>query len=152
MDAIKLSKIEISDLKRIDAWKILESTYDDEDMTLIPAEKNRQGFITRENGDLWCWCKATFANGALHDAIALCRGDSDQGPMLWTFWNGEDVVGLMVPPAPDFVLEVDGPANFCQEFSESAENVFPISLEAVPKFEVAPTIRRITIYAEGAIV
>jgi hypothetical protein len=152
MESIKFSEIELADLRRTDAWKGLESTYDDDDLTLVPAERNKEGFISRKNGEVWCLCKANFANGAVHDAIAMCRGDSDQEPLLWTFWNGDTLVDLKVPPAPDFVLESEGPDVFCQEFNETAENVFPIVLEAVPRFEVAPTIRRVTIYAEGVIV
>jgi hypothetical protein len=92
-------------------------------------------------GEVWCACTATFADGSEHAAAALCRGDSDFGPALWTFRLGEESVRLVLPPAPRFVLAVEGPAPFADKFGKQLDDVFPIELCVVPRFAVSPRVR-----------
>jgi hypothetical protein len=152
MKTLMLSDLTIDVLLKVDVWKIANPAYDGIELLLLAANKSDQGVVLRTNGEVWCLSKAIFFNGTVHHALAMCDANSDEGPLLWSVWNGGRFVPLFVPPAPAFVLEDDGPEHFCKEFDETTEHVFPIALEVVPRFEVAPTIRRITIYAEGAIV
>jgi hypothetical protein len=149
MGPIKLSELSFLDLRKIDAWKVIESSYEEEELLLVPADKNERGNILLKNRGVWCLSKATFLNGTVHEAISMCRADSEEEPGSWSVWNGEKYVPLFVPPAPDFVLETDGPEPFSKEFNEKVENVFPIDFEMVPRFERDPQVRRIVISTDG---
>ncbi|HEV2480293.1 MAG TPA: hypothetical protein VGS79_11535 [Puia sp.] len=151
MAPIKLSDLSISDFRKVDAWKVIESSYEEEELRLVPADKNERGNLLRKNGEVWCLTKATFSNGAVHDAVCMSRADAAEVPLSRSVWNGEKYVPLFVPPAPGFVLKTHGPKPFSKEFNERLENVFPIDFEIVPRFETAPAIRRIVIGVKGAV-
>ena len=151
MEIIKLDELSIEKLKKIDAWKIVEESYKDYDYLITPADKTNKGEVSKRNGQVWCLSHAFFFNEEQHIACTMCRGDSKDGPLLWSVWNGNKFVTLMVPPAPDFVLEVEGPINFCKEFKRPLNKVFPIKFEAQPSFEIKPHKRIVTITADGIV-
>ena len=141
MTQIKLSELSYQQLDKIDAWQVLLESYEDEELILTPATKNNHGQIGNSVGEVWCLCKAIFNNGTEYKASAMCRGDSNEGPLLWTVWNGKEDVTLILPPAPDFVLKEEGPIPFCEKFELSQDFVFPISFLVIPKFEFQPHYR-----------
>jgi hypothetical protein len=152
MEPLKISDVSIADLVEVLAYKVAEPAYDELDLLLIPAEVIGQGIVLRTNGEVWCLSKATFSNGVEHGALTMCMADSGEGPLLWSVWNGDMFVALFVPPSPDFMLESDGPENFSREFGERLEDVFPITIVVIPRFEADPTKRQIVIYAGGKII
>ncbi len=161
MEIIKLEDLSTKDLIRIDAWKIVEDPFreaeiitpellQDYECLITPADKDEDGLISRAVGEVWCLTYAIFASGEQHIACSLCKGDSDVGPILWSVWNVAKIVGLYVPPAPDFVLEVDGPKHFCSEFAKSIDEVFPLTFEVVPRFQTKPHQRKAVIRPDGS--
>lgn len=147
MKRIYLSELSYDHLEEINAWRVIMDSLDDDDASLVPAFFNANGEITAQNEEVWCLCTATFHNGTTHNACAMCRGDSNDGPLLWTFWNGERDVSLQLPPSPPPVLKVDGPIPFAKAFGWEVSDVFPIQLEVVPKFEEYPAERKILLLA-----
>jgi hypothetical protein len=148
MEYGRLSELNIGSFANNDSWMIAEESIEDNDVLLKPAYKIK-GRVSKKNGEVWCLSKALFSNGEIYSASSMCRGDSDQGPLLWSVWNGEKYVALIVPPAPDFVLESEGPIAFCNEFARNPEDVFPISFEVVPLFEIEPHKRSLLIGIKG---
>ena len=151
MELIKLSELNDDLLQKFDSWRVLEETYDYEDVSLSPAYKNNNGEISNKNGEVWCLSKAIFANGEEHKASSMCRGDSNQGPLLWSVWNNTKRINLLLPPAPDFVLKKEGPIKFCAEFNKPPGEVFPIRFEIIPKFQIEPNLRIVAIYQDGTL-
>jgi hypothetical protein len=149
MKVIKLSELSMTELQHHDAWRTIESTNEDSNVALTPAHKNEDGMISKSNGEVWCLCNVHFSDGTQLTATSLCRGDSDYGPLLWSFWNGQSFISLVVPPAPRFVLDVEGPNRFCKHFDKKINQIFPLRLEVVPSFEVQPTKRSIIITEKG---
>ena len=62
--------------------------------------------------------------------------------------EGEKDIRLILPPAPSFVLEEEGPNAFCEKFGKRLEEVFPINFEVIPKFEIEPHLRSIRIHPD----
>lgn len=124
-------------------------TLEDEDASLEPAYLNAKGEISADNEEVWCICSAKFSNGTTHKASSMCRGDSDEGPLLWSIWNGEKDVSLLLPPAPPPVLKVEGPEPFAAEFGLIISDVFPIEFSVIPAFEISPIKRKINLTING---
>jgi hypothetical protein len=146
---IRLSQLTNEYLKTNSAWETIVETIDEEDVQLTPVEFDQKGRIPIHLGEVWCLCRAIFANETEYIASAMCRGDSSDGPLLWSVWNGSEDVRLMLPPAPSFVLEKEGPECFANKFNLSIKDVFPILFEVIPRFESAPEIRRIKLGFSG---
>ena len=140
-----LGKLSYEQLERIPAWRVIPETIDDIDISLEPATTDDVGLIETENGEVYCLCKAIFSNGDEHRASAMLRGDANEGPLLLTIFNGFEDIPLIMPPAPAFVLEADGPEAFCKKFGKPSEDVFPISFSVIPKFKAEPKDRSIII-------
>lgn len=51
----------------------------------------------------------------------------------------------MVPPAPPFVLKVQGPEVLAQRFGKSVDQVFPLRMEALVEF-AHPPHRRVVLF------
>ena len=98
-EKINLSQLTNEHFYRCDSWRVVGDSLQDEDVALEPALKTPDGLITAINGEVWCFCKAIFSNGDEHIASALCRGDSDDGPLLCSVWNGKEDVPIFVPPS-----------------------------------------------------
>lgn len=142
---ITLSKLSYDDLDRISAWRVIEETIDEEDVSLEPAKLDNIGLVEKSNGEVWCLCKVIFFNGDEHKASAICRGDDNQGPLLLTVSNGVEDISLIMPPAPDFVLDLEGPVAFCRRFDKPTNDVFPLRIDVIPKFKLPPHDRSIVI-------
>ena len=151
MQQIKLTELTIPLLQEHDTWAVVKQSPDDNDALLVPVEKDEAGLIPKTVGELWCRCKVTFFNKERHVAMSMCRGDADESPILWAFWNEAGFVNLLLPPAPDFVLEVEGPDNFCRQFGLASGDIFPILFEVEPEFQTEPQKRVVLIYADGNI-
>lgn len=136
------------DLQRHLAWRVQGCVLGEEDATLCPVALTSDGAVPAENGVVWCLAKATFANGAVHSAAVSVWPSGAEGPELPVVWNGARNVPILVPPAPDFVLAADGPHAFASAFGLAVTAVFPITLEVVPEFVVAPR-KRAAVYAAG---
>jgi len=148
MNPVKLSQLEFD---KYDSWRVLEDSYEEEEHLLLPAIKNEDGKISRENGEVWCLSKAIFSNGEEFSACTMARGDSGDTPRLWTVFYNNKLIQLFVAPAPDFVLELDGPEPFCKEFNLHPTEIFPLSFEILCQFEHEPTARKVLVYEDGAI-
>ena len=81
----------------------------------------------------------------------MCRGDSDEGPLLESVWNGEKDVRVLLPPAPPLVLAKSGPQVFAAEFGLSVKQVFPMRFHVVPRFATPPEGRAVTLDVSGRI-
>ena len=138
MTSVKtLGQLTEDDLVRHVAWVVVGG-YEAEYLELSPVQLDSTGRIPGNTGEVWCLCTAVFANETEHVACAMCRGDSADGPLLWSVSNGKESVPLLLPPAPDFVLAREGPEAFAEKFGMRLEDVFPLTIRAVPRFVVEP--------------
>jgi len=141
-----LSSLTYEDLRRSPAWRAIGDYTEEVDARLesLPAEEDVPAAVE----EVWCLCRAVFADGSEHLATAMCRGDAAIGPLLCSVWNGVEDVAIIVPPAPPFVLEEQGPSAFCARFSKALAQVFPLTIEVLPTFETAPRRRAAVLLAE----
>ncbi len=146
---LRLSKLGYGDLLKHPAWLATGDYAEDEDTELEPVMMDDSGRLPSSLGEVWCLCSARFADGSEHLACAMCRADCDDGPLLWTVWNGEDDVPLFVPPAPLPVLLKDGPEPFAKNFGRTLEEVFPLSISVDPRFATPPERRSEIIRTNG---
>ena len=144
-----LSRLTYDDFARSPAWRAVGDYANDEDKTLEPVTLGSAGVIPEHVEEVWCLCVATFADGSEHQACAMCRGDSADGPLVWSVWNGEKDVPVILPPAPPDVLKLDGPDAFAAGFGLSLEEVFPVRLKVVPTFASEPSMRRVVLDSSG---
>jgi len=142
---VTLSNLTYKDFERWQAWRVIENTYQDEDISLQPARLDELGLIDKRNGEVWCLCKAVFACGEKHKASGMCRGDSSDGPFLLTISNGVEDVTLIQPPAPDFVLQAEGAEQFSKRFDKKLNEVFPLTIKVIPHFQLEPKERYVVI-------
>ncbi len=142
MDEITtLSQLTNEDLRRYSAWEATGDYAEDVDAKLTPVKFDDDGRVPVELEEVWCMCIATFSDGSEHMASSMCRGDSSDGPLLCTVWNGSDNVELLVPPAPPHVLEKHGPDYFSAKFNMKKGAIFPLTIKVVPRFTTKPEIR-----------
>jgi hypothetical protein len=151
MKNITLGTLTYDHLNKVNAWQVKMDTLEDYDAELEPPQFNVSGEISVLNKEVWCLCSAKFSNGTTHQAAAMCRGDSDEGPLLWSIWNGEKDLSLQLPPSPPPVLKVDGPEPFSAAFGLEVNEVFPIELSVVARFEAEPSIRKVILSPQGII-
>lgn len=145
-----LSQLTDDDLKQHPAWVVVGG-YEAEDLELSPVEFDSNGRIPSNVGEVWCLCTATFANGNQYMASAMCRGDCTEGPLLWEVSNGKQTVPLLLPPAPPFVLDQEGPEAFSTQFDLSVDDVFPLIIEVAPRFAIEPEKRSVKLGTSGII-
>jgi len=148
---MKLSTLTYEDLAEVQVWSTPAGSEEEEDATLSPVSLTRDGLVPSNVGEVWCLCTAWFADGSQHRATAMCRGDSGDGPLLWTVSAGSEDVPLLVSPSPAFVLARQGPTFFAARFGKSLEQVFPLTIEAATRFAVEPQRRRVCIGADGVL-
>ena len=144
-----LSQLNYEDLRRCAAWVAVGDYAEVEDPELAPVGFDSDGRVPRHIEEVWCLSRATFADGSEHPAIAMCRGDSDAGPLLWSVWNGTEDVPVVIPPAPSSVLAKRGPGAFASKFGRAVEDVFPMDFEVIAGFSTYPLRRRVKIEATG---
>ena len=145
-----LGRLTYEDLRGCPAWEATGETIDDDRM-LVPARLTPGGLVSREAGEVWCRSQCLFANGAIHLACTMSRGDAGDGPLAWTVWNGNRDVRLLVPPAPAFVLAKEGPGPFARAFSLTLADVFPLVIRVDPRFDHPPRERLVHINKRGLI-
>jgi hypothetical protein len=145
-----LGQITDDDFRQHPAWAVVGG-YEAEDLELSPVEFDSNGRIPSSVGEVWCLCTAVFANGSEYLASAMCRGDSSEGPLLWEVSNGKRAVPLLLPPAPPFVLDREGPTVFAAQFGLSVNDVFPLTLKVVPCFATKPEKRSVKLGTSGII-
>lgn len=131
-------------------WGETGELNDDGERFYTPVRLTKKVLVPCEVSEVFCLSKCHFANGTSHLACAMCRGDSPEGPLLWTIWNGQKDVRLILPPAPDFVLQKEGPEAFASAFGLPLAAVFPAIFEVVPEFATAPRRRRAKLTPSGA--
>lgn len=150
MGRLKLSTLTYEDFEITNAWKVMMETINEDDVSLEPALVNSNGYISKKNEEVWCLCLAIFSNGLKYKATGMCRGDSSEGPLLWSIWNGLKDIPLILPPAPPFILKFDGPESFSKEFGLDISKVFPIEFNVIPHFETKPSKRIVILDTDGA--
>lgn len=151
MSTKTLGTLTYRDLDEHVAW---EATGDiaDGDELLLPATLTTEGLVPASVGEVWCRSRCRFSNGSTHRACALYKGDSEDGPLVWSVFNGSVDVRLILPPAPDDILAIDGPERFAASFGLTLAEVFPVEISAECTFETPPTRRSIVVYSSGRIV
>lgn len=132
------------DLAEVPAWEATGEVVDG-DIVLVPLVLGPSDGVPAGVGEVWCRSRCRFANGEEHPACAMYRGDSEEGPLAWTVWNGARDVPLLLPPAPPQVLALDGPEPFARAFQLSLGAVFPLTIEADCDFEQPPHRRRVLV-------
>lgn len=140
-----IANLDLDDLQRSTAWH-WKGAYDGSGNEILsPVEFDANGRIPASVGETWCLSKVLFSGGATHAGCAMCRGDSDTGPLAWSVWNGNRFVPLIMPPAPGSVLKKLGPERFSAVFHLDVSAVFPLKLIVLPKFVVPPEEREICV-------
>jgi len=139
-----LGSLTHEDLARSPAWEATGEVVDG-DGVLVPVLLDPSGRVPTGVGEVWCRSRCRFANGGEHPACAMYRGDSEEGPLAWTVWNGDRDVPLLLPPAPPHVLALDGPEAFARAFHLSLDAVFPLTIESDCDFEEPPRRRRVLV-------
>lgn len=146
-----ISKLTYDDLKAHPAWQATGDYAEDEDAKLAPVQFDGEGRIPDDLKEVWCMCVAVFANGSEHMATSMCRGDSSDGPLLWSVWNGREDVTLLLPPAPPAVLAKRGVDFFSTKFSMKKDDIFPLTIKVVSRFATSPEIRNVKLGELGVI-
>jgi len=146
-----LANLSNADLQRVHAWEVTGKKSSKGESILIPVGLVDGEVVPRNVGEIWCLCRCTFNDASEHIASAMCRGDSSDGPLGISVWNGERSLRIMVPPAPPFVLEKEGPIVFARHFKRSVQAVFPAKIEVLPRFAVHPTVRTAVIQVNGIV-
>src|SRR3954447_137170 len=103
-DQITLGSLTDNNLLRWPVWKAT-GQYVEGDEILVPAQLTDCGEIPPGAGEVWCSCVCRFANGKEVRACAVCWADRADGPRAWAVNCGNQVIRLIVPPAPSFVLD-----------------------------------------------
>lgn len=137
------------DLQVCPAWRSTGTCDERGNQVLKPVRLGADGSIPASVEEVWCLCKCRFADATEHGACSSCDGDTSEGPLAWSVWNGDEFIPIIVPPAPDFVLEKEGPIAFCRAFNLESQAVFPLEIEVVPAFEIAPHRRSVLIDSSG---
>jgi|GEM_PF-6099948 len=146
---VTLSQLTYDDLMKTPAWMTVGDSINGMDIQIEAVIMDNEGNIPAHIGEVWCLCRAIFANGSEHLAICMCRGDSDERPLLCSVWNGTEDIPVILPPAPAMVLDRDGPAVFASRFNMSIQDAFPMTIIAIPHFAVAPAIRIVKMDVHG---
>jgi hypothetical protein len=146
-----VANLSYDDLREKSGWQWTGAYDDDGNEVLVPVKFDALGRILESAGEVWCLCTCRFANGSEHPACAMCRGDSKEGPLALSVWDGERFVPVILPPAPEFVLEKEGPLTFCRRFTLEPDEVFPMEIIVVPRFAVAPHRRSVRIGISGIV-
>ena len=144
-----LGELSDDDLRQHPAWAVVGG-YEAEDLLLSPLVLDDQGLVPGSVGEVWCLCEAVFADGSQYLATAMCRGDSDCDPVLWSVSNQDTWVPLFLSPPPRFVLRKHGPKVFARRFGRRANSVFPLTMTVVPRFDVEPRVRSIRLDKRGS--
>ena len=144
-----IAGLNYADLRECNAWKWTGQCDDRGDEILAQVQFDSTGRIPADVGEVWCLSVCRFADGSEHAACAMCRGDSELGPTAISVWNGTSDIRLMVPPAPDFVLDKEGPTVFCRSFGLDLKSVFPIEVRVIPEFSTQPLLRSARIESSG---
>lgn len=147
----KLSQLKNEDLINYNAWETVVESLDDEDISLVPVDLDKNGRISATLGEVWCLCRAIFKNGNENLASAMCRADSSDGPLLHSIWNGRENIRLILPPAPPFVLAKEGPEIFAKKFNLTVNDIFPIVFEVIPRFVTEPEVRKVKLDITGVL-
>jgi hypothetical protein len=148
---MRRSELTASKFRETPAWHVVGDPLLDDDPEVAPAPLTSAGTISMGAKEVWCLVQARFADGTLLDGVALCRGDSPEGPLLWQFFGEGELISLFVPPAPDFVLEEDGPEAFARRFSRPVSAIFPLTVVVQARFERAPVRRAVEIAPDGTL-
>ncbi len=151
MTTRKRSTLRPSDFLEVAAWQGVGDYLEDADPEYQPVRFDAAGRVPASAGYVHCRCVATFSDGTKHEAVGICGSHSEEGPELVSVLRGEQYHRVMVPPAPPFVLEAEGPAPFAKAFDRSVADVFPLSVEVVAKFEIPPHIRHVVLDTGGMI-
>lgn len=130
-------------------WEETGECTEDVDLIVRPAALGPGNVVPSRLSGVWCLCRCVFNNGERHHAVARCEGDSAEGPSLWSISDGRDPVLLKVPPSPDFVLAKDGPREFARKFGLSPEEIFPLQMDVIARFETPPVERGVRIGIDG---
>lgn len=146
MNIVKtLSQLTCDDLKKYPTWQSIGNYAEDEDAQIKPLILNDLDKIPLTIEEIWCLCEAIFADNSKHLAVAMCRGDSSDGPLLCSVWNGIEFVPLFFPPAPTIVLEKKGDNYFSIKFNIQKNKIYPLRINVLSRFESNPEIRTLTI-------
>lgn len=151
MNQTTLGKLTQKELQACPAWAVLGDMFAQDDPVIEPVRFDENGQIASDVGEVWCLCEATFADKTKYSAGAWCCGNTTEGPSVWEICNGEWGMRLCVPPAPHFVLEREGPEVLAAAFGKKVEEVFPMTITAVPRFAKEPHIRSVRIATTGII-
>ena len=148
---VTLARLTYSHLRSCPAWEVTGRQDDRGEAILAPTTLLDGNTVQSIARAVWCLCTCIFKDGSTHPACAMCCPYSDKGPLAWTVWNGRDDVSLIPPPAPDFVLEKEGPKMFASKFNRNLDSVFPLEILVLPMFQQPPVRRSVRISANGII-
>lgn len=83
---------------------------------------------------IWVRIKCKINDGTEFKGICnLDIGDSDL--INYSFYINGNWINLLTKPAPDFVLEIDGPIPFSEKLGKRIKDVFPLTLTAETKLD-----------------
>ena len=150
MTRTSLATLRHADLDRYAAWAVTGDVVDGAEI-LEPVTTFVNGKLPSHLGEVWCRSQCRFSDGSLHRACALYRGDSSDGPLAWSVFNGSVDVPLVLPPAPAEVLAVDGPERLASSFGRAIADVFPLEIAAACLFQTPPETRSVIIDASGVV-
>lgn len=130
-------------------WGYVPSMIADPEGPVAPVILKPERLVPFDADEVWCLCEAEFANGQRHQATALCEANGHTGPLAISVRCGEEYVGLLTPPAPEFALSKEGPAVFATRFGLPLSAVFPVSIRVLAEFEDPPRNRSAVYSVDG---
>ena len=125
--------LELVDFDNFTIWIIVDHNVGDGIDSLV--EPIKEYTIDELNQhDYWVLIDCLMSDGTTFKGISLLKY-YDNRLSNYSFYINNEWHSLFVKPAPDFVLEQDGPIPFCKRIKKDIKNVFPISISTDLKVE-----------------
>jgi len=123
----KLENLELEDFDTSPLWFDLFGDQDELEGLVESLDGVTQ--LSR-NLEQHVWCRINVKLNDNSELKGIGMYFTDDGQLgNFSIKSGSNWMTLMLPPAPDFVLEKDGPIPFAQELNKNYKDVFPMTIE-----------------------
>ena len=122
----KLEELELEDFDEFPLWVNLFGNNDELEGLVEPVVGHSE--LSRNlDFDVLCRTNIELRDGSVLKGIAMYYPESGKIGNF-SMKNDEEWLTIMLPPAPDFVLKVDGPESFAKKLNKPFLQVFPVTI------------------------
>ena len=128
-----IGNLELTDFDQFPVWESALDLPDGCDDEMVRPVEGKD-IIADGDSNLWVRVVGELADGTSIAGIAFAESPP---PSLsnWSFFIESKWLVLYLPPAPDSVLEKDGPRAFAKSLERDLHQVFPIRVKSEVVFE-----------------